>query len=52
VIRFLLIALSRFLVGGQGLWLGSAPSPRQRIYFANHGSHLDTILLWAARRRR
>lgn len=48
MIRFLLIALSRFLVGGQGVWIGSAPSPRQRIYFANHASHLDTILLWAA----
>ena len=48
MIRFLLIALSRFLVGGQGIWIGSAPSPRQRIYFANHASHLDTILLWAA----
>jgi 1-acyl-sn-glycerol-3-phosphate acyltransferase len=48
MIRFLLIAVTRFLVGGQGIWVGSAPDPRQRIYFANHGSHLDTILLWAA----
>jgi 1-acyl-sn-glycerol-3-phosphate acyltransferase len=48
VIRYLLIAVTRFLVGGQGVWVGSAPDPRQRIYFANHGSHLDTILLWAA----
>lgn len=48
MIRTLLIAATRFLVGGQGVWVGSAPSPRQRIYFANHGSHLDTILLWAA----
>lgn len=48
ILRALLIAATRFLVGGQGVWVGSAPSPRQRIYFANHGSHLDTILLWAA----
>jgi 1-acyl-sn-glycerol-3-phosphate acyltransferase len=48
VIRYLLIAVTRFLVGGQGVWVGSAPDPRHRIYFANHGSHLDTILLWAA----
>lgn len=48
MIRFLLIAITRFLVGGQGVWIGSSPSARQRIYFANHGSHLDTILLWAA----
>ncbi|MGQ0588791.1 MAG: lysophospholipid acyltransferase family protein [Sphingosinicella sp.] len=48
MIRAVLIALARFLVGGQGVWLGSAPSERQRIYFANHSSHLDTLLLWAA----
>ena len=48
MIRALLIAATRFVVGGQGIWIGTAPSERQRIYFANHGSHLDTILLWAA----
>jgi 1-acyl-sn-glycerol-3-phosphate acyltransferase len=48
MIRLLLIAATRFLVGGQGIWIGCAPSGRQRIYFANHASHLDTILLWAA----
>ncbi len=48
MIRAALIGATRFLVGGQGLWIGCAPSPRQRIYFANHGSHLDTILLWSA----
>jgi 1-acyl-sn-glycerol-3-phosphate acyltransferase len=48
MIRSVLIAATRFLVGGQGRWIGCAPSPRQRIYFANHGSHLDTILLWSA----
>ena len=48
MIRQLLIALTRFLVGGQGVWIGCTPSARQRIYFANHASHLDTILLWAA----
>jgi len=48
MIRALLIAATRFLVGGQGIWVGAAPSAAQRIYFANHSSHLDTILLWAA----
>ncbi|MFD2236539.1 lysophospholipid acyltransferase family protein [Aureimonas populi] len=44
----MLVGLARFLVGGRPDWIGAQPSPRQRIYFANHGSHLDTILLWAA----
>jgi 1-acyl-sn-glycerol-3-phosphate acyltransferase len=48
MIRALLIGAARFLVGGQGVWVGCEPSTRQRIYFANHASHLDTLLLWAA----
>jgi 1-acyl-sn-glycerol-3-phosphate acyltransferase len=43
-----LIGATRFLVGGHPEWIGCAPSPDQRIYVANHGSHLDTILIWAA----
>jgi len=52
MIRSLLIGATRFLVGGQGLWVGCGPERTQRIYFANHASPLDTILLWAARARR
>jgi 1-acyl-sn-glycerol-3-phosphate acyltransferase len=48
VIELPLIALTRFLVGGHPRWEGTDPQDRLRIYFANHGSHLDTILLWAA----
>jgi 1-acyl-sn-glycerol-3-phosphate acyltransferase len=43
-----IVAATRLLVGGQGIWVGCAPSAEQRIYFANHSSHLDTILVWAA----
>jgi 1-acyl-sn-glycerol-3-phosphate acyltransferase len=48
VIELVLIGLTRFLVGGHPHWQGTIPSDRQRIYFANHGSHLDTLLLWSA----
>ena len=48
MIGAIIIGLTRLLVGGTGLWLGCAPSARQRIYFANHSSNLDTIILWAA----
>jgi 1-acyl-sn-glycerol-3-phosphate acyltransferase len=48
MITAMLIALTRFLVGGHPRWRGCAPDARQRIYFANHSSHLDTIILWAA----
>jgi len=48
LIGTLIVAATRLVVGGQGLWIGCAPSEKQRIYFANHSSHLDTILVWAA----
>jgi 1-acyl-sn-glycerol-3-phosphate acyltransferase len=44
----LLVGLVRALVGSSPRWVGSAPSPGQRIYFANHSSHIDTIALWSA----
>lgn len=44
----IVFALTRFLVGGHARWRGCGPEQRQRIYFANHASHLDTIILWAA----
>ncbi|KAB0678880.1 1-acyl-sn-glycerol-3-phosphate acyltransferase [Aureimonas leprariae] len=46
--RNAIIGIARFLVGGHPRWVGTEPTLRQRIYFANHSSHLDTILLWAA----
>ncbi|MCB2059068.1 MAG: lysophospholipid acyltransferase family protein [Novosphingobium sp.] len=48
IIATLLLGVTRFLVGGHARWQGCSPDPGQRIYFANHSSHLDTILLWAA----
>jgi len=44
----ILVGLVRLLVGAHGRWLGCEPRPVQRIYFANHSSHLDTLALWAA----
>jgi 1-acyl-sn-glycerol-3-phosphate acyltransferase len=44
----LLIGLVRMLVGASPRWVGSTPSRAQRIYFANHSSHIDTVALWSA----
>jgi 1-acyl-sn-glycerol-3-phosphate acyltransferase len=41
-------ALGRLVSGVQVRWRGCRPEPRQRIYFANHTSHLDFVVLWAA----
>ena len=40
--------LARVLVGAYPRWVGSAPNHNQRIYIANHTSHIDTVAIWAA----
>ena len=43
-----LAAVARLISGVQVRWVDCDPAPRQRIYFANHTSHLDAVVLWAA----
>ena len=45
---FVLTGAVRVLVGAHARWIGCAPSSAQRIYFANHTSHIDTIAIWSA----
>lgn len=40
--------VARLITGAQGHWYGCPPKAEQRIYFANHQSHLDWVLIWAA----
>jgi len=47
-IASLLAAVARGITGVQVQWAGCEPSERQRIYFANHTSHLDFVVLWSA----
>jgi 1-acyl-sn-glycerol-3-phosphate acyltransferase len=44
----LLAFIARLITGTQGHWKGCPPKAEQRIYFANHQSHLDWVLIWAA----
>ncbi len=43
----LMVALARLISGATARWSDCAPDTRQRIYFANHTSHLDALVLWA-----
>lgn len=43
-----LTGIARLVTGAQGHWKGCAPQSVQRIYFANHQSHLDWVMIWAA----
>jgi 1-acyl-sn-glycerol-3-phosphate acyltransferase len=40
--------LARAITGVRPIWQGTGPSERQRIYFANHSSHGDFIILSAS----
>ena len=44
----LLSLIARLVTGAQGHWKGCPPTAEQRIYFANHQSHFDLVLIWAA----
>ena len=46
--RLLPRRLARLITGAQGHWYGCPPKAEQRIYFANHQSHFDWVLIWAA----
>ncbi len=39
--------LAKLVSGFTVRWLGSQPETCQRVYFANHTSHLDAVVLWS-----
>lgn len=40
--------LARFFSGFTVRWIDCQPDMCQRVYFANHTSHLDAVVLWSA----
>lgn len=44
----LLVGVVKLLVGAYARWIGTVPGPQQRIYFANHTSHIDTLAIWSS----
>ncbi len=44
----LLAIVARILSGASVRWIDCQPDTVQRVYFANHTSHLDSIVLWAS----
>ncbi len=43
-----LASLAKLLSGSTVRWIDCQPDTCQRIYFANHTSHLDALVLWAS----
>ncbi len=43
-----IVLLAKLFTGFTVRWVDIAPDTCQRIYFANHTSHLDAVVLWSA----
>jgi 1-acyl-sn-glycerol-3-phosphate acyltransferase len=41
-------AFARLVTGARALWRGGPPKAVQRIYYGNHSSHADFVLIWAS----
>jgi len=41
-----IVLFARIVTAVRGLWVGIEPRNIQRVYFANHSSHGDFVLLW------
>lgn len=48
MIAGLIAAIARLVSGASVFFLAGPPDRRQRVYFANHTSHLDFVVLWSA----
>jgi len=44
----LITGFTRLLTGAQARWIGCAPLPARRVYYGNHASHADFVLIWSA----
>ena len=43
-----LVGIAKLFSGATLRWVGCQPDTCQRVYFANHTSHLDALILWAS----
>ena len=41
-------SFAKLMNGVRPIWRGSQPEAKQRIYFANHRSHGDFVLIWSS----
>ena len=44
----LLALTAKLLSGASARWIDCHPDSRQRVYFANHTSHLDALVVWSS----
>ena len=44
----ILVLIAKFFSGASVRWVNCEPDTCQRVYFANHTSHLDALIIWAS----
>ena len=47
IVAAIIALLARIASGPSVRFIGEPPGKRQCIFFANHGSHLDVVVIWA-----
>ncbi|MDM0054392.1 lysophospholipid acyltransferase family protein [Variovorax fucosicus] len=47
IAAWLIVGAAKLLTGVRAIWSGTQPKAEQTLYFANHTSHGDFVLLWA-----
>ena len=48
LVASVICGVARAVTGARALWRGCAPQPVQRVYFGNHSSHADFVLIWSS----
>lgn len=46
--KALLATIAKLITGASARWVGCVPDIQQRVYFANHTSNLDALVIWAS----
>ncbi|MGL4438119.1 MAG: 1-acyl-sn-glycerol-3-phosphate acyltransferase, partial [Bosea sp. (in: a-proteobacteria)] len=46
LVAMLVTGFAWLVTGVRPEWRGCEPSPKRRVYFANHTSHGDFVLIW------
>jgi len=48
IIGEVLCQTAKLITGVRAVWRGAPPAQQQRVYFGNHRSHCDFVLIWAS----
>ena len=46
--KSLMVLAAKLITGVNARWVGCQPDTRPRVYFANHTSNLDAVVIWAS----